>query len=316
MNELYSDDYARRDGVDANRILPSGFRGAVSAVVFLGLVGSMGVWAYRLGTRDATEVPIIRAMQGPSRVAPEDPGGFKAAHQGREINKVLEGTPAPAPREAVVIPAAASLTEEDKPQRDLAQASQSKAVAELVEQAALEPTLGAADADEDVALVEPAPDMGGEVELEAPVEEIATDVPSGPRPFSRPSNLVRVSARASAPAPAATAAAGIAPPVRSSASQAAPAPQIQEISSVSSGTRLVQLGAFDSEANTREAWRRLVAANSDLLSSKSLYVERATNNARVFYRLRVAGFQNTDQTRDLCESLRARSIDCIPVTIR
>ena len=99
------------------------------------------------------------------------------------------------------------------------------------------------------------------------------------------------------------------------AAAAAPA-EAREVSRVSAGTRLVQLGAYDSEAITRQAWRQLVAANSDLLSSKSLYVERATNNARVFYRLRVAGFQNTDQTRQLCEALRARGIACIPVTLQ
>ncbi len=57
------------------------------------------------------------------------------------------------------------------------------------------------------------------------------------------------------------------------------------------GTRLVQLGAFDSEEITRKAWAQLVARNPDLLGSKSLYVERTTANARVFYRLRVAGFE-------------------------
>ena len=56
--------------------------------------------------------------------------------------------------------------------------------------------------------------------------------------------------------------------------------------------------------------------NGDLLASKSLYVERATGNARVFYRLRVAGFENTDQTRRMCEALRARGVDCIPVTLQ
>ena len=68
---------------------------------------------------------------------------------------------------------------------------------------------------------------------------------------------------------------------------------------------MVQLGAYDSEEMTRRAWSRLVAANPDLLSSKSLYVERTTSNARVFYRLRVAGFENPDQTRVMCEALRA-----------
>jgi hypothetical protein len=78
---------------------------------------------------------------------------------------------------------------------------------------------------------------------------------------------------------------------------------------------MVQLGAFDSEAITRQAWNILMSRNADLLGSKSLYVERTTNNARVFYRLRVAGFENADQTRKMCEALRARGVDCIPVTL-
>ena len=90
----------------------------------------------------------------------------------------------------------------------------------------------------------------------------------------------------------------------------------REASGLQKGTRLVQLGAFDSEAITRKAWNQLVARNPDLLSSKNLYIERTTANARVFYRLRVAGFSNTDQTREMCEALRARGVDCIPVTLQ
>ena len=78
----------------------------------------------------------------------------------------------------------------------------------------------------------------------------------------------------------------------------------------------MQLGAYDSEELTRRAWSQLVARNPDLFAGKSLHVERATSNSRVFYRLRVAGFANTEQTRVMCEQLRARSVDCIPVTVR
>jgi hypothetical protein len=88
------------------------------------------------------------------------------------------------------------------------------------------------------------------------------------------------------------------------------------VASVSPGARLVQLGAFDSEAITRQAWDILTARHGDLLGSKSLYVERTTANARVFYRLRVAGFESADQTRRMCEALRARGVDCIPVTLQ
>jgi hypothetical protein len=79
---------------------------------------------------------------------------------------------------------------------------------------------------------------------------------------------------------------------------------------------MVQLGAYDSEQSTRQAWSQLVARHGDLFAGKSLYAERATSNSRVFYRLRVAGFSNTEQTRVMCEQLKARGIDCIPVTLQ
>jgi cell division septation protein DedD len=122
--------------------------------------------------------------------------------------------------------------------------------------------------------------------------------------MNRPRNLVVARARAAPAAPAAP------------AEPRPAAPPVREASAARPGTRMVQLGAYDSEEMTRRAWSRLVAANPDLLSSKSLYVERATGNARVFYRLRVAGFESSDQTRVMCESLRARGIDCIPVTLQ
>ena len=64
---------------------------------------------------------------------------------------------------------------------------------------------------------------------------------------------------------------------------------------------------IDSEAITRKAWDQLVARNRDLLASKSLYVERTTANARVFYRLRVAGFdEHRPDARDVRGAARAR----------
>jgi cell division septation protein DedD len=143
------------------------------------------------------------------------------------------------------------------------------------------------------------------VAAETPPAEAAAA--AGPAPRSRPANLRP--ARPAA-APAATAAAAPAP------APAAAAPAAREASALPAGTRLVQLGAFDSEAVAREAWGRLAARYPDLLADKSLYVERTTANARVFYRLRVAGFSNTDQTRAMCEALRARGVDCIPVTLQ
>ena len=75
MRDLYSDDYESVAGDGAVRLIPDGVRRLAGAAVFLALVAGMGLWSYRLGTRDAAAVPIIRAMEGPARVEPADPGG-------------------------------------------------------------------------------------------------------------------------------------------------------------------------------------------------------------------------------------------------
>ena len=47
----------------------------VGAILSLGLIAGLGYWAYQLVVRDVTGVPVVRAMEGPMRIAPEDPGG-------------------------------------------------------------------------------------------------------------------------------------------------------------------------------------------------------------------------------------------------
>ena len=323
MSQLYGDDF---DSVASGRPLAERLRRAGGAAVFLVAVAAMGLWAYRLGTRDAAEVPIIRAMEGPARVQPADPGGLRAAHQGLEVNEVLAGRAAPVPDPAArAVAAPTTLSDEDAPQGELVIAAP---LALPDEALAAEGDLRM-PVDEDAGIVAAAPsaqdDTAGVVSTEALVAQALGLAPGDvaaeaaaetsalapeaavvdTRPIRRPANLPVV--RAAAPAPAAPVAAPAAP---------AAAPAAREASSLSAGTRLVQLGAYDSEALTREAWSPLWARNGDLLASKSLYVERATGNARVFYRLRVAGFENTDQTRRMCEALRARGVDCIPVTLQ
>lgn len=333
MRDLYSDDFESVAADGADRLIPDGMRRVTGAIVFVGVIVVMGVWAWRLGTRDATEVPVIRAMEGPSRMQPADPGGLQAAHQGLEVNGVLGGAPERS-RAAAIPPARPTppaLAEEDAPQGDLV-ASAPQALAEKVAgQVAAElaaPNEGAADAaavqpilPSDVTADEEGR-LGGAGET-AEVPDAADAAASAVRPRNRPAGLQVARAEAPDRTPAAT------PPAASSVAEAAPEPAAarpapaktaavatNEVGSVQSGARLVQLGAFDSEEITRKAWSSLVAKNPDLLSSKSLYVERTTSNARVFYRLRVAGFQSADDTRRMCEALRGRGVACIPVTLQ
>lgn len=325
MHQAYSDDFASVAVGHRDRLIPAGLRRLAGAAVFLGLVVAMGLWSYRLGTRDAAEVPVIRAMEGPVRIQPEDPGGARAAHQGLEVNAVLAGTPAPAPeaRQVTAPPPEPmpALAEEDAPQGALIVAA-ARAFAEPPDETAdlrMPPSEEIGDPALETVVVGEGPDLsalvaearGGAEAIPDNAAELAALAPeaagASQRPLSRPGNLVRVRAQAAAPA-AATPARQTPPPA-----QTAAAPP--EAARVSTGSRLVQLGAYDSEDLTRRAWEQMVARHPDLLSGKSLHVERATSNSRVFYRLRVAGFADTEETRVMCESLRARSVDCIPVTV-
>jgi len=330
MHELYSDDYAAAAGGRPGGLIPEPVRRAAGAVVFVGLIATMGIWAYRLGTRDAAEVPIIRAMEGPARIQPEDPGGDRAAHQGLEVNTVLSGEPAPVPRAAPAaedLAAETLLAEEDAPR------------AELPERAELqEPQPGDLEAEAAAGapgFVGPAPDLRTAAEARAEdgaapaaaesavaaavamavaeaeaSSDAAEEEPASAslRPRSRPEG--RTTTRTAAVAPETAA-----PEAAASEAAARPAvPPSREVGTVGAGARLVQLGAFDNAEITRAAWETLVVRHGDLLADKSLYVERTTANARVFYRLRVAGFDSSDETREMCEALRARGVDCIPVT--
>ena len=59
--------------------------GAVTSVALL--IGA-GIWGYRIAVRNVMGVPVIHAMEGPMRIAPENPGGEQAEHQGLSVNDV------------------------------------------------------------------------------------------------------------------------------------------------------------------------------------------------------------------------------------
>lgn len=78
-------DYDGYDSVDEGPSRFSRVKSAIStaigALIAMALLLTLGVWFYRLGVRDAQNVPIIRAAAEPAKTRPEDPGGMVAPHQ-------------------------------------------------------------------------------------------------------------------------------------------------------------------------------------------------------------------------------------------
>jgi hypothetical protein len=292
---------------DAEKLSMSRMAQWAGAVVSVVLIFGMGIWVYNIVSRDVTGVPVVRAAEGPLRVQPEDPGGRPADHQGFSVNSVVsDGIVENAADQLVLAPAPLDLTDEDLPQGDLptntaerAETSTSFTDAETDEDLA-EAAIGLADQ-----LIAQEEENGtlaaGEDAILLAVLE-ATNAPDGgvgpteaPFPKLRPDG-----AEANVPAASVTTS------------------SVRELSpdAVPDGSRLVQLGAFNSAEIARSEWERMSNLFSGYLENKTRVIQRAESGGKVFYRLRAMGFEDIDDARRFCAAFKARNVDCVPVLVR
>jgi hypothetical protein len=82
------------------------------------------------------------------------------------------------------------------------------------------------------------------------------------------------------------------------------------------GARLVQLGAYPTEDVAREEWDIVAARFADFMDGKGRVIEEAEAGGRIFYRLRVSGFEDLADSRRFCAVLVAGEASCIPVAAR
>ena len=319
------------------------------AACSVALVIGLGIWGYKLAVRDVSGIPVVRALEGPLRIAPDNPGGDVAMHQGLSVNAVAAaGTALPLPEKLILAPKEVALTAED--QAGTAELAQLPAAdplasgAEVIEvapqtQASLAPIEIAPTAMPEVAPSAEALDATS-LAVTAPLpatqedavaaalaaaladgeaaetglsetEVAATDPVKSLRPKLRPSS------RSAAPVAAVEpiAAAEAAPEAVAEAAVAPTTTAVAEIdpATIPAGTRLVQLGAFDDETSARAEWAKLQANFPDLLPGKAMVVQSAQSGGRTFYRLRAHGFTDEDVARQFCAAMLAQNASCIPV---
>lgn len=288
------------------------------AMVSVGLILFLLIWGYQLVMRDVSGVPVIRALEGEARTAPDNPGGEATRYTGLGVNSVAGGAAATSD-EVAIAPAATSLDDSDVAMGTFGATAQ---------EAVIEPELAVA----------PTPTIipeGVEMPVNEAVTEVATSVVDGEvhetsqdeaianamqeamaekapvahavaasaRPASRPRNLRVASA---APAPAAVAAPEPAP---------AAAPPVAE-TKVASGTILAQIGALDSKADAERHWSKVSGKHSSLFSGKGQVIQNAQTGGRNFVRLRVSGFADMADARRFCAALIAEGTDCIPTSVK
>jgi hypothetical protein len=301
------------------------FAGAATSVA---LILGLAVWGYKLAVRDVSGIPVVLALDGPMRIAPDNPGGTVADNQGLAVNNIAAEGNAAAPAERLVLaPRAVELSLDDAPglssltpepaadqldtlldQAVPAQPAVTEAVAEIddgVDQSAIDQALAAAMAEGGEVPVLPTEEVAV---AETPVLDAAGSVVRSPRPLARPAAL------ATQTDPAATGAASAdVSDVQDVVSVASPEMQPEE---VQVGTRLVQLGAFDTADGARAEWTKLQGSFGDLMAGKAIIVQPAESGGQTFFRLRAFGFSDEDDARRFCSALLSEDTACIPVTHR
>jgi hypothetical protein len=303
-----------------------------AAFMSVALLAGVGTWSYRLMVRDISGVPVVRALEGPMRISPEDPGGRQAAYQGLAVNAVAAGdSPAPVVDAVALAPAPVDLFDEDRPvsAATAARAPQTAPAAAAQVDAVREsgsgiPGLGASGIAA-VAANAPAMSEAGPVERTAiPGEDILpTDIAGvarSPFPSPRPDApkqfaMARGQAQTTSDAEAADAEAEALLELLLARMAPGGATEIDP-ETLPVGTRLVQLGAFPDEVGAREAWDELATQFSAAFDGRARVIEPAVSAGRTLYRLRAHGFADEPEARRFCALLVAEGADCVPVLIR
>ncbi|MDZ7710456.1 MAG: SPOR domain-containing protein [Roseovarius sp.] len=254
------------------------------------LVG-IGQWGYEIVMRDVSGVPVVRALAGPMRDTPAEPGGREAAYQGLSVNRIAaQAATAEPPEQVIIAPPPLDLTLEDVARAPVASA---------------EPSTPARDSGVHLAVVRnptrataQAPASRSESAAEAKDPDAVKDGGLG--------RSLRPRLRPALPDPVTYALA---------AASATPTREVDP-DNLPVGSRLAQLGAFDSASVARSEWERLNTRLGDLLDGKRRVVQRAESGGRTFYRLRAVGFDDLADARRFCSALQAEQVECIPVVTR
>ncbi|MBC6437326.1 MAG: SPOR domain-containing protein [Rhodobacteraceae bacterium] len=330
--EYYDDD----DDAAAPRTAPSRLTVLANwagALTSLALMSGMVLWVWQLTTRDVTGVPVIQALEGAMRVAPANPGGSQAAHQGLTVNRIAEGREAEPAADRIVLapppvslarvntspagvpgvlPEAGAVTAPEAPTPQEAGEAAQGLISRLMRDEAA--SAGAENPAEAPATAPAQVDAAADDPVRGAIAVIPTSVlgvRQSPRPARRPAGL-----RGAFPAPpnggdGTPGGDTVAPATRAVAFMADIDP-----ASLKTGTPLVQLGAFDAPETARTEWIRLTQTFPDFFAGRARVVQPAVSGGRTFFRLRAHGFSALDDARRFCAALRAQGAACIPVTVR
>lgn len=290
MSDYYSDrdgDPEREEPYYEEEALPPLWRrpGVLGALAVLVLAGTAVVVAYHRGVESGAHrvPPLVQAEPGPTKVAPEEPGGMAVPHQDRLIYDRMAGKDAKEPVEQL-LPGPEEPVETPKP----------------AESPNLTPV--------------PAPAVGAPTPLAPPAGQATTaSGPNTPPQIGpRLSDLLKHTPKQPAdatPSPNVPPGTGEGPRV---AALEQPAPTTPR---GGSGLFFAQLGSVRNDGAANAEWVRLTKRMPDLLGSRGMSLQRADLGAKgVFYRMQTGPFADRSGAQRLCDQVKARGQGCMVVS--
>ena len=284
---------------DSERFNPAAYANIVGAVISLAVFVGIVTWGAKTVLRDSSGVPVVRALEGPARIAPEDPGGLLVAHQGLTVNEVAGSQITGAADDPLQLaPRPINLQAEDQPIQPL-----------------LDREIAIAAAPAAVVLPEPDLDAAEALIIDETAESLAAMLAAG-------TDTAPVKELASAVIPASAGGGPIQslrPRLRPFAVFTRQTPRVAPgnipAAQIVRGAPMAQLGAFGSATIAEQAWADLSERHGDYLVGKPHVILQAAVGGGAIYRLRVHGFENQEEARRLCTALNRQNAECYSVTM-
>lgn len=290
---------AQMGTVRANPAVYANIVGSViSLAVFVGIIG----WGAQTILRDSSGVPVVRALDGPVRIAPEDPGGVLVSNQGLTVNEVASSQGQVFLEDRLrLAPRPINLQAEDQPSAILMAASaalQNNSPLSLMAPEALIASEGSLTVDQ---TAEGLADMLAASALTIP--NVSGTDQTGSSMFLASAGL------------------GLTQSLRPRARPAMfkitldSVPAARTSNGISRGAPMAQLGAFGSQDIATQAWTDLSQRHGDYLVGKPHVILKADVGGTTIYRLRVHGFMDSAEVRLLCTALNGQNTECYSVVM-
>lgn len=288
---------------------------ALAAIVALAGFGAIVWYAYSTGVREGSEVaaPLLKP-DGPSKIAPQDPGGREILDQdkrvygvidrsaeGRQVERLLPPPENPLPPPAARKPAAApppTPAPAAKPQ----QATSTPAT--KPQQATPTPAAKPPLATPKLAVPEPPPPppaITAPAKVPPPPKSVSKPVSKpaakpAPKPAAKPAAKPKVAAERPKPAPVTA---------KKAAPAAKPAP--------GKGYR-VQIASLRSAEAAKRAWAKQVKQSGGVLAGLTLFVKRVVIPKKgTYFRVQAGPLLDKVAAQRVCNSLKRRKIGCFVV---